>query len=304
MKNLHAVVFGEILWDLIAGEKYLGGAPFNFAAHFVQLGNRVEFISAIGNDELGEGALTEMQKLGVTAENVTISHSRPTGTVTVSLRNGQPDYTIHTDVAWDFIQLCDAQIGSSAPGGILYFGTLAQRSAENRQTIGRLLAGRNWRHVFCDLNLRQPFCSSGVIENSIRNCSILKMNALEAAFVARDLFNADLEFVGLCPVLAQSYGVGIQLITCGSHGVYVFENDRLEFIPAATVQVCDTVGAGDAFSAAFMHAFYSGFDPLHAAQFATQIAAFVVGRPGAVPQYSPAIKRKIAALKMRVSRKS
>lgn len=293
MNGEHATVFGEILWDLIGDEKYIGGAPFNFAAHFIRLGNSVDFFSSVGRDALGEQALAEMRKLNISTGNVSISNNKPTGAVTVSLNDGLPRYSIKNDVAWDWITQRSHNALTGREGQILYFGTLAQRSSGNRKFLAALVDGNNWKNIFCDLNIRQPFIHQSIIEYSLAKCTILKMNDEEALCVCKTLFNAEMPISAICLKIAERFHIQQQIVTCGSRGVYVFENEHLHFTPARSIRVADTVGAGDAFSAAFIYAIHKGMELKDAAEFSCRLAEFVASQSGAIPDYSPEFVRRL-----------
>ena len=56
--------FGEVLWDVYATGKHLGGAPLNFAAHFKKCGGESWINTAVGDDDLGKEAVYEIKKAG------------------------------------------------------------------------------------------------------------------------------------------------------------------------------------------------------------------------------------------------
>jgi len=53
------------------------------------------------------------------------------------------------------------------------------------------------------------------------------------------------------------------------------------------VKTADTVGAGDAFAAAFLHGLSSGWDAARTGDYANRLGALVASRAGAIPQWSP-----------------
>ena len=143
MKAIKALTFGEILFDIINGSAHLGGAPFNLAAHLAKIGEKTGIksgikseakpavISAVGKDELGNKLLNEAGKLGIDSSYISIDEKRPTGTVTVELKEeGIPHFTIHKNVAWDAIKVDAEKTNSLAAEewDVFCFGTLAQRS--------------------------------------------------------------------------------------------------------------------------------------------------------------------------------
>lgn len=173
--------FGEILWDIFGDTRSIGGAPFNFAAHFASLGGAAALISAVGEDLLGDEALRAMRSFGVSERLVQRIAERPTGTCAVTLDGGGvPQYRLASETAFDAIGYTDALRAALAcpQGDVLYFGTLAQRDETSRSTL-RAIAARPFRERFCDLNLRPPFLDEEVILHACGNATILKLSLEE-----------------------------------------------------------------------------------------------------------------------------
>ncbi|KAA3612591.1 MAG: carbohydrate kinase [Calditrichaeota bacterium] len=293
---MHVVVFGEILWDLVGENKYIGGAPFNFAAHLAQMGNNVNFISSVGADQLGEAARAEMNRLNLSTNYMQITEKNPTGTVKVILSDGIPEYETATDVAWDHIAFQKESLQNCDEQSILYFGTLAQRSAMNRNTLDELVSTGNWKHIFCDLNLRQNYYDSSIIVKSLLQSTVVKMNDEEARIISRTMLHKELDRHNFSHVLCEKYNILVLIITYGSDGVYIYTPAHDDFVSANKVEVKDTIGAGDSFSAGFLHAYNHGYSLRESAVFANTIAEFVVTRSGAVPLYSPEILQKVSGI--------
>ncbi len=166
---MRVLAFGEILWDIIEGAEHLGGAPFNFAAHSVQCGNEASIVSRVGNDILGKRAWTHCELHKVKQDLIQFDQRHPTGRVTVTLSRGQPDYVIHENVAYDFIEdsgLLRKLDASSAD--VVYFGSLAQRNDTSRQTLHELLKRVRCDYVFYDVNLRKGAYNDSIIRDSLR----------------------------------------------------------------------------------------------------------------------------------------
>ena len=177
---------GEILWDLLPGGKVLGGAPANFAYHCRMLGTESYVVSSVGKDDLGCEILENMDRLKVAREYISIDESYPTGTVTVRLdEQGHPDYTIHQNVAWDFIPENKDTAEIAAIADVICFGSLAQRSRVSRKSILSYLelASGSCLKIF-DINLRQNYYSREVIESSLKFADVLKLNDEELDIVA------------------------------------------------------------------------------------------------------------------------
>jgi fructokinase len=294
---LDLVAFGEILWDVIDGEAHIGGAPFNLAAHAVQCGLRAATVSRVGDDALGHAALNEMARLAVDRRWTSIDCEHATGTVTVALRDGQPDYTIHDNAAWDFIQLSDEALRQFTDEAgyprtrAIYFGTLAQRSEVSRKTLQNLLKALCDAVVFYDVNLRQSYWSAQLVEESMAHATIVKVNEEEARVLGRRLFGGACSPEAFAEAALKRYGGGkmaVVVVTLGADGCYVSENAwGAGRIPCEKVDVVDTVGAGDAFSAAFLAAWLDGADAPSAAAAGNARGSWVASRRGAVPDPAP-----------------
>ena len=294
MKSISTLVFGEILWDIIENQKYIGGAPLNFAAHIVKCGGSSSVISGVGNDELGRLALEYVHKLDVDASAVFVSADKPTSTVDVFLQQGQPDYTIHEDVAFDFIP---KDVISKIPNTVVdvfYFGTLAQRHDVSRSTLHAILDQRKFKHVFYDINIRKEFYTEEIIRYGLKHCSIFKINDVEVNLISSLFYSKTLSFEEFVERISTEFNVDTIVITAGDKGCYVWSKKTFTYVPGVVVKVADTVGAGDAFSAAFMYQFGNGKSAVEAASFGNQVGAFVASSKGPIPEYSDAIKKILA----------
>jgi len=318
-RQIKALTFGEALFDIIKGIPLLGGAPFNLAAHLAKMGAKPAVITAVGRDELGNILLSRAKNLGIETSYIRIDEKRPTGTVTVELKaEGIPVFTINEGVAWDAIILDDERLNSLKNQGwdVFCFGTLAQRSEENRKTLQNLLRQIKAKHFFYDLNLRTSFYKEEWILASLEYSTILKMNEEEALFISNLLFNTKLsqsnsqDYKALCQLIVRKYpGIAIICITKGPDGAAVYYNETnneininngiysgiYEEIKTVPVDVEDTVGAGDAFSAGFLYAYLSRLGISKAASIASILGTYVASKPGSVPDYSPELIRKLKA---------
>ncbi len=296
---MNIVSFGEILWDHIGDGWYIGGAPFNLAAHCARMGASAALVSSVGDDDLGRRALAAVRECGIETGFIRVNRRLPTGTVDVSFRDdGSHDFTIHDGVAWDDIAVTAEEARALGVGGIdaLCFGTLAQRSAANRSGLASLLSRAAPRAVFYDVNIRQRYFAAGWIEWSLRACTIMKCNDDEAALLARLLFGRDMDEEEFARSAAGRYNVTTLCVTRGARGAAVLHDGDFIEVPGITVDVADTVGAGDAFSAAFLRSFLGGSNAAEAARFAVRIGAFVASRSGAVPEYSGEIMALIQSI--------
>lgn len=291
---MKVLAFGEILWDVINGEEFLGGAPFNFAAHCAQCGNDAYIVSRVGNDRLGNKALKLCRAFGVMDAFIQIDPHRDTGTVDVVLTDGQPDYTIHENVAYDYIAADDIPNIEVFGFDVLYFGSLAQRSLKSASALDSMLEQYEFPCIFYDVNIRKGIDAVGILRRSLPRCTIVKMNTEEVQVLASLL---DLETESnetICRRLSEQYpNIEVVIVTAADAGCYVFHADRLYHVPGIPVVVEDAIGAGDAFSAAFMKEFFRTRDPQASARLANRIGAFVASQRGPIPTYSDDVLKSL-----------
>ena len=267
------LAFGEVLWDVINGVPHIGGAPLNFAAHAAKCRLSASVVSSVGNDELGQRAREVVKTLGVDDSLMQTNPVLPTGTVKVTVKQGIPSYEIIQPVAWDEIRV-DLE-GLPLPRA-LYFGTLAQRSAMSAETLTRLLGAFPSSLAFFDVNLRQNFWTKELVAKCLACTDILKVNDEE--MVALGLNVSD---------LFETYPrLGTVIETRGAKGCAVWDRngDFLEQPAISDGPVVDTVGAGDAFSAAFLAAVLNGKTLREAAEDGSVRAGRVAARAGAIPE--------------------
>lgn len=289
---MKVLAFGEILWDVINGTEHLGGAPFNFAAHAAQCGNESFILSRLGNDFLGTRAFHKIKVHGVDASLIEWDENKPTGIVDVILDRGQPDYTIRENVAYDFIHGDDAlQLLQDVPFDIFYFGSLAQRNQASAIALNKILSAGKFTHIFYDVNLRKSGYTEEIIKRSLKACTIFKLNHDEVRVISELLTGTLLSDLALCKCINTLYpNISIVIITASERGCFIHVKDELIYVPGIPVQVVDAVGAGDAFSAAFMHVFAAVGDALTAARVGNQLGAHVATSAGAIPTYSLSLK--------------
>ena len=234
------VSFGEIVFDRFEGNAHLGGAPLNFSFYLRQLGVSVALVSAVGRDALGERALEALAAVGLDTTWVK-SGSRPTGTVDVTLEDGEPHFLITQDSAWEEIRI-DRDPPNLRPV-MLYFGTMALKTAVNRATL-RTLSSLNPRHILVDLNLRPGLHSRDLVLTALGMATMVKMNEEEWRIVRE--MTSQRTVVGLM----ESFGLEMVALTAGPMParLYVSGEEHVEEPPEVTV--ADAIGAGDAFSAA------------------------------------------------------
>lgn len=297
LKQIRALTFGEALFDIIKGTAHLGGAPLNLAAHLAKLGAKPAVLTAVGRDELGKTLLSRAKEMGIDTSYILIDEHRPTGTVTVELKNeGIPVFSINEGVAWDAITPDERKFEALAreDWDVFCFGTLAQRSEENRKTLKRLLSEIKAKHFFYDVNLRAGFYRKEWILSSLENCTILKMNEEEAAAISSMLFGTVHTCRMICRLLTDKYPkISLICITKGPEGAAVYHEGIYEEVGTTPIEVADTVGAGDAFSAGFLYTYLLGYGVSKAAAIASLLGTYVASKPGAVPEYSGELMEKL-----------
>ncbi|MEQ6119364.1 PfkB family carbohydrate kinase [Reichenbachiella sp. MALMAid0571] len=262
----------------------------NFAAHCAQCGQYAGMISSLGQDELGDQALEMIKKLKVDTALIQRSVSRDTGTVLVTLENGQPDYEVLAGVAYDYVykeELDESEIGEY---DAFYFGSIIQRNKVSRETLYYVLDNYEFDKIFYDVNLRKDCYSKPIIEKSLGYCNILKVNDDEVSILSDILFGNHLGFEAFSKeVIKQFSQIKIIIITTGKKGCVLYYDGQLVTVPGVAVNVKDTVGAGDSFSAAFLSTYYKTGDPIKSASIANHVGGFVASMSGAIPRYSDGI---------------
>ena len=283
----HLIVgMGEALWDVLPEGKKIGGAPANFAYHISQFGLDSLVVSAVGDDPLGCEILANFDHKQLNHQIETVPY--PTGTVQVTLDNaGVPQYEIREGVAWDNIPFTPALERLAKQTQAVCFGSLAQRSAVSRETINRFLDtmpdGEGQYKIF-DINLRQHFYTKEILHASMEKCDILKINDEELDTLSHLFEWPHNSLENKCENLLKEYRLKMLILTCGINGSYVFTPGNVSFAETPKVEVADTVGAGDSFTAAFVAALLKGKSVTEAHHLAVRVSAFVCTQNGAMPQ--------------------
>jgi fructokinase len=267
------VALGELLWDLLPAGPRAGGAPFNFAFHCHQLGHPAVIVSRVGDDALGRQLRDEVRRLGMTDEFIQTDPEHPTGTVQVALdAGGQPTYTISERVAWDFIDWEPRLDALARSARAVCFGTLAQRAPDSQSSIRRFVIEAHGL-VVLDLNLRPTSNSPETIRTSLELADWLKLN--------------DDELSRMPPEFDQS-AIDLFCVTRGANGCRIRTGTETVDVPGISINVVDTVGAGDAFTAALLTQHLEGKPLAAAARFANAYAAVVATKVGGTPSVTRA----------------
>ena len=288
MDNL-IIGMGEALWDVLPTGKKIGGAPANFAFHVSQFGLPSCVVSAIGDDSLGKEIVENLTSKGLRQHIETVPY--PTGTVHVEIdQTGIPLYDIKENVAWDNIPYTEHLDALAKRTKAVCFGSLAQRNVVSRETINHFLDTMpkdDDSLVVFDVNLRQGFYNKEILCKSMQNCNILKINDEELITVSRMFGYPGIDLQDKCWILLGKYNLKMLILTCGINGSYVFTPGNVSFQPTPKVEVADTVGAGDSFTAAFIASILKGKSVTEAHTIAVKTSAYVCTQKGAMPILPP-----------------
>lgn len=300
---------GELLWDVLPSGAVLGGAPANFTVMAGRLGSRAAVLSRIGRDDLGRQAVDVLDPMPVDTEYLQIDPVHETGRVTVELKKGQPSYVIHEPAAWDFMELTDDWVRLAERADAICFGSLAQRSLESRQTIQTLAAQTrsDCVRVF-DVNLRTPFYSSEVLQESLSLATVMKLNDAEMPLVlgllglpASEAGDPLALRTGAEKLLAEFPTLRMVAVTRGGEGSLLASREGVHEHPGVATKVADTIGAGDAFTAAMTHYLLRGAG-LDAAGLAmlneagNRWGAWVASQKGAMPPLSDEVMERVTGV--------
>jgi fructokinase len=283
-----AVIIGEVLWDLFADGAFLGGAPLNFAVHASRLCLTPILLSALGDDELGDRAIREIQALGIETTLIKRSKRWKTGTASVVVGpDGQPAFHIARPAAYDDLSLSDEdlnQLAGRRPAW-LYFGTLFTSTKEGRATLERVIDAIPDAARFYDVNLRRGFDSLPLVSELLAVANVVKMNESEFEAVA-EFFEWPRDVEAFCRCALARFGWRAVCITLGERGCAIFDGTSFVQAKGESVQVVDTVGAGDAFAAAFVHGLIQNWPAEEIARFANRVGGLVASRAGAIPDWN------------------
>lgn len=271
---------GELLWDMLPSGKKAGGAPVNFAYHAFGSGAESYAISAVGNDLLGDEIMKEIEKIGI--QHLVERVDYPTGTVRVDLKDGNPNYKIIENVAWDHMPLTEGMMELAGKTDAICFGTLAQRSEESRNAIQTMLSlvPLSAYRIF-DINLRQHFYSRKIIIDSLNQCNVFKINKEELVIV-EEMFDVPAsDEKASCKWFMEKFDLKFMILTAGADYSLIVTPESDSLIRTPRVKVVDTVGAGDAFTGAFISAILSGKSFKEAHRFAVDRSASVCTHAGA-----------------------
>lgn len=328
MREPHLILgIGELLWDIVpaggqlggvplepadagglqllptegTGVALLGGAPANFTVMAGRLGNHAAILSRVGRDNFGRMAVDRLDPLPVDASRLEIDPQHATGRVTVSFADGEPHYVIHEPAAWDFLELTDEWVQMAERADAICFGSLAQRRNPSRQTIQTLAAQTraNCVRIF-DVNLRAPFISAEVMQESLELATVVKMNEQELPQVL-ELLGLPVEEkaaelrAGAERLLAEFPSLQLIAVTRGNRGSLLVTHEEWDEHPGFPVKVADGIGAGDAFTAALAHYLLRGAPLATLNEAGNRWGGWMASQSGAMPALPDSVRDAIAA---------
>jgi fructokinase len=283
--GLVIIVIGEILIDMFPDYRRIGGAPFNFAFHLKKLGFPVRFISRIGDDGNGRRIMDMLEAHGFDAADIQVDEQRSTGTVRVTLdENGVPQFDIRRQVAYDYLNLDPSVLPDTGDAGMIYFGTLLQRTDDACRRVKDFLTRLGSDILrFCDINMRPPHVNRRAVVHSLRQADLLKLNEDELADI-RQAFGGPVDAQMLIPWLMDEFSIGAVALTLGSEGgTFVSRGTTVSFPAEGGSAVIDTVGAGDGFAAILAAGHIRRIPWEETCRQASRFAGRICGIPGAVP---------------------
>jgi fructokinase len=296
---------GELLWDILPEGPRLGGAPANFTVMAGRLGDHAAILSRVGRDELARQAMEFLYPFPVDSGHVQIDAQHETGRASIDLQSGQPSFTIHEPAAWDFLELTDEWLQLAQRAGAICFGSLAQRSSVSQQTIQTLVAETPEKCVrVFDVNLRAPFYSAEIVQESLELATVMKMNDAEVPLVlsllglnhkpdhggARDRLR-----LGAQRLLREFPGLKMVAVTRGGSGSLLVTRDGCDEHPGLPVKIADTIGAGDAFTAAMTHYLLRGAALATLNEAGNRWGGWMASQSGAMPELPDAVRTEIAS---------
>lgn len=289
---MEILAIGEVVWDIIGESEFLGGAPLNFAAALQRLGHSVRLVSAVGSDPRGERALRSLSALGISDEFLRIRCDLPTGGAFITIDSrGNATFSFPRPAAFDDLAIDAATMSrlEAHPPKWLYFGTLTQTNPSNENLLRALIQRLPGVKSFYDINLRVGLWNLPLVQGLSALADVIKLNEDEARMLHRLAGHAGAFSIdSFCRQWSAVHSVDTICVTRGGDGCAVFSKNRLHVFPGYPITVVDTVGAGDAFAAAFLHGILLGWPAARLASFANALGALVASRPGAIPEWSSA----------------
>jgi fructokinase len=289
--KMKIVSLGEVLWDVFDDQRrFLGGAPLNFSINATRFGHSVFLVSAVGNDRLGTEALSRIREAGLSTCSIRVSHEYPTATAEVRTDStGHTQFFIRRPAAFDTLMYAPDSLAPIDYEHLdwIYFGTLALTEHRSERVLETILRNAKNARRFYDVNLREGHWSQELVERLSSFADVIKLNADEAQALSRKFSTKQtFSLEEFCHDWSERFSVQVLCVTLGSEGCAIFTEGALTHFVGQNVEAADTVGAGDAFSAGFLHGLGEGWPMKDIAAFANAVGALVASRPGATPDWS------------------
>ncbi|MFY1046030.1 carbohydrate kinase family protein [Chryseobacterium sp. GP-SGM7] len=283
--NNYAVCFGEILWDIFPTDSRAGGAPFNVAYNLDKMGIKVQMISKIGNDELGNKLINQLEDWKISTDFIQIDEEKPTGTVLATFdEHGEAHYDIIGNVAWDHIKIFSEHKELIQNSEAFVFGSLIARNEESKNTLLELVDYSKFR-IF-DVNFRPPFIDFELVKTLLGKADLVKMNKAELRQIIEFLGENYIDEDKSIQHIQNYFDLNEIVLTKGSKGARYFVGKEKYTFPAVSIDVNDTVGSGDSFLAGFLSKRIQGKSPDEIMRQAVSLGAFITSKSGACPDYS------------------
>ncbi len=281
---------GEVLWDIFPTEEHLGGAALNFSANLHRLGAQVTFISGVGKDDRGRRALNAIAAIGLTTDKIAVG-DKPTGVAVIESGPGREDqrFVIPRPAAFDSLDFDPAINVEAERSGVewIYVGTLLQTNPAVERFTADLIAAAKGARVFYDVNLRDGHWNLGLVQRLSSLSNVLKLNEAEAELLFELTHpGGTFNLPSFCEWWSKEHEIDVMCVTLGAQGAVIFSHGSTVTVPGFAVELKDTVGAGDAFAAAFLYAYHHKWTLTNAAYFANALGAFVASQSGAIPQWT------------------
>jgi fructokinase len=281
---------GEVLWDVFDNEELLGGAPLNFSASTLRLGDQPDLISMLGVDIRGDRALEKIKAMGLICDFIQRTNRLPTGVARVTLdEHRNSTFQLERPAAYDAIELGPLVLEDISAKNFdwMYYGTLLHTTPEAEVRLHQLLKTSSPARGFYDVNLREGHWNLGLVKRLSQTASVIKVNADEAHTIFH-LEYGDVPYTleKFCQNWSTAFELQAVCVTLGNDGCAIWHENQLQYFPGYPVTVVDTVGAGDSFAAVFLHGFHYGWPMEKTAQLANAVGALVASRPGALPAWS------------------
>ena len=284
-RSANVICFGEALWDVLPSMRSVGGAPLNVAYHLKKLGVRAWPMSGVGNDPLGEELKSQIEEWGLPSDLICSVADRETGRSLVTVLEGEPNFEVLKDVAWDYIDVPEDWPVECQPADALVFGSLAQRSARNRAVLDAMFVAMPNALKVLDVNLRDAFEDYEQIWALARSADLVKLNDEEMqALMQTTATRTNAE--DCARSFQREAGCETVCMTMGAQGAGLLRCDEWHWVDAVPVKVRDTVGAGDSFLAGLIYGLLiTQEDATTTLRRSATLASFVASSDGATPDY-------------------